>query len=118
MSSIVEKIKSFWSPDDADYEGYDEYEYGYDDDSYSGGAPVDVEDERNVYSNNRQTARKPARETSRERSSDYEDPYGTSKVVNIHATAKLQVVVFKPDRFSEETAQIADELMKMHCTQS
>lgn len=37
-----------------------------------------------------------------------------NKVVNIHATAQLQVVLFKPERFGEETRAIADELIKMH----
>ena len=37
-----------------------------------------------------------------------------NKVVNIHATAQLQVVLFKPERFGEETCGIADELLKMH----
>lgn len=37
-----------------------------------------------------------------------------NRVVNIHATAKLQVVLFKPERFGEETRSIADELLKMH----
>ena len=37
-----------------------------------------------------------------------------NKVVNIHATAQLQVVLFKPQNFAEETRPIADELLKMH----
>lgn len=37
-----------------------------------------------------------------------------NRVVNIHATAKLQVVLFKPERFGEDTRNIADELLKMH----
>ncbi|CDB24119.1 pF04472 family protein [Clostridium sp. CAG:557] len=35
-------------------------------------------------------------------------------MVNIHATAQLQVVLFKPERFGEDTRAIADELIKMH----
>ena len=34
--------------------------------------------------------------------------------MNISATTKLQVVVFHPDRFSDETRNIADELIKQH----
>ncbi len=52
---------------------------------------------------------------------DYDDvsPYPSSrgnrnKVVNISATAKLQVALFKPERFGEETRAIADELIKTH----
>lgn len=37
-----------------------------------------------------------------------------NKVVNIHATTQLQVVLFKPERFGEETRAVADELLKMH----
>ena len=37
-----------------------------------------------------------------------------NKVVNISATAKLQVALFKPERFGEETRTIADELIKTH----
>ncbi|MDR1467529.1 MAG: cell division protein SepF [Oscillospiraceae bacterium] len=37
-----------------------------------------------------------------------------NKVLNIHTTAKLQVVLFKPERFGEETRVAADELIKMH----
>ena len=37
-----------------------------------------------------------------------------NKVVNIHATTQLQVVVFHPERFGEETRNIADELLRMH----
>ena len=35
-------------------------------------------------------------------------------MVNIHATAQLQVVLFKPEHFGEETTAVADELLKMH----
>lgn len=47
------------------------------------------------------------RETNREQDEN-------NRVVNIHATAKLQVVLFKPERFGEDTRNIADELLKMH----
>lgn len=49
-----------------------------------------------------------ARENVSERASE------SSKVVNINATTQLQVVVFRPNRFGEETRNIADELLKMH----
>ena len=35
-------------------------------------------------------------------------------MVNIHATAQLQVVIFKPEHFGEDTRAIADELLKIH----
>jgi cell division inhibitor SepF len=43
-----------------------------------------------------------------------EECSSNNRVVNIHATAKLQVVLFKPERFGDETRNIADELLKMH----
>ncbi|MCL2709198.1 MAG: cell division protein SepF [Defluviitaleaceae bacterium] len=39
----------------------------------------------------------------------FEDQRGNNKVVNIHATAQLQVVLVKPERF-EAAAEIADHL--------
>lgn len=43
-----------------------------------------------------------------------EDEEAGNRVVNIHSAAKLQVVLFKPERFGEDTRSIADELLKMH----
>ena len=37
-----------------------------------------------------------------------------NKVININATAKLAVALFKPERFGEETRTIADELLTTH----
>ena len=45
------------------------------------------------------------RNTKKER-----DLGGGNKVVNINATTNLQVGLFKPERFGEETRTIADEL--------
>jgi cell division inhibitor SepF len=55
-------------------------------------------------------------EEVRERDSIKRTPSSQSgnKVVNIHATAQLQVVLFKPERFGEDTRAVADELLKMH----
>ena len=87
MAGIVDKFKRMWDAPDDEYE-YDEY--GYAD----------------------------------EGEDDYEEPVRTrqtssggssrNKVVNINATAKLQVGIFKPERFGEETRAIADELTKTH----
>ena len=63
---------------------YDEYGYGEDED-------VTVAEER---TESRASAR--------------------NKVININATAKLAVALFKPERFGEETRTIADELLKTH----
>ena len=37
-----------------------------------------------------------------------------NRVVNINAKAQLQVVLFKPISFGEETRAVADELLKRH----
>lgn len=88
MAGFVDKFKRMWDAPDDEYE-YDEY--GYADD-------VEDEYEEPV-----------TRERERERASNVGS---RNKVVNINATAKLQVGIFKPERFGEETRTIADELMK------
>ena len=93
MAGIVDKFKRMWDAPDDEYE-YDEY--GYADEGDDG-----YEEEQ------------PVRERERERERDREVG-GRNKVVNINATAKLQVGIFKPERFGEETRSIADELMKTH----
>jgi cell division inhibitor SepF len=90
MAGIVDKFKRMWDAPDDEYE-YDEY--GYADD---GG---DYEEEQPV----RERTRQPVSSGS-----------SRNKVVNINATAKLQVGIFKPERFGEETRAIADELTKTH----
>ncbi|HCI59878.1 cell division protein SepF [Ruminococcus sp.] len=93
MAGIVDKFKRMWDAPDDEYE-YDEY--GYADEGDDG-----YEEEQ------------PVRERERDRERDREVG-GRNKVVNINATAKLQVGIFKPERFGEETRSIADELMKTH----
>ena len=93
MAGIVDKFKRMWDAPDDEYE-YDEYGYADEGDD-------DYEEEQ------------PVRERERDRERDREFS-GRNKVVNINATAKLQVGIFKPERFGEETRSIADELMKTH----
>lgn len=92
MAGIVDKFKRMWDAPDDEYE-YDEYGYSDEgnDDGYAEPASGDRDRER-----------QPSSGSSR------------SKVLNINATAKLQVSLFKPERFGEETRSIADELMKTH----
>ena len=87
MSSLVQKLKDMWTPPEDDFD----YEY----------------EENNDLSSNSKTdnAEKNQRRTVSQ---------SGNKVVNIHATAQLQVVLFKPERFGEDTREIADELIKMH----
>ncbi len=89
MPGIVDKFKRMWdAPDDEYDDTYDEYGYADEADDYEEPDPRERERERVSSANAR------------------------NKVVNIHATAKLQVGIFKPERFGEETRTIADELLK------
>ncbi len=84
MASFVDKFKRMWDAPD------EEYDNGYDEYGYA------------------------------ENDDEYEDvaSYTPSSkknnVVNISATAKLKVAIFRPEGFGEETRAIADELMKTH----
>jgi cell division inhibitor SepF len=93
MAGFVDKIKDMWNPPE------DEYDYDYDEARQEEITPHQQEDT-----------------DVREREPVKHSPVQPSgnKVVNIHATAQLQVVLFKPERFGEETCAIADELLKMH----
>ena len=96
MAGFVDKFKRMWDAPDDEYE-YDEY--GYDEQE------EDVEESfssRNrKYDDFDDYREQPSRESSRR-----------NKVVNISTTAKLQVALFKPEKFGEETRTIADELVK------
>lgn len=84
MAGFVDKFKRMWDAPDDEYQ-YDEYGYGEEE-------TEDFEEDVTIRDN---TSKK-------------------SKVVNINATAKLAVALFKPERFGEETRAIADELIKTH----
>lgn len=90
MAGFVDKFKRMWDVPDDEYDnGYDEYGYAEDEEEY---------EEVTTYN----------------RSSNNSSSSSRNKVVNISATAKLQVAIFKPERFGEETRAIADELIKTH----
>lgn len=93
MAGLVQKFKDMWgSPEDE-----------YEDEDY-----VDDHGEDIISSPENHA------ETIREREVVKRGSGSGSKVVNIHATTQLQVVLFKPERFGEETRAVADELLKMH----
>ena len=101
MAGIVDKFKRMWDAPDDEYE-YDEYGYAdVDDDDYDEPAPRERERDRD-------------RDRDRDRSSYTTSSGSRNKVVNINATANLQVGIFKPERFGEETRAIADDLIKTH----
>lgn len=89
MAGFVDKIQKMWNPPD------DEVDYVYDDE-------MEMEEEAPVA--DRREEAPPRRGGAAQ----------NNKVVNIHATAQLQVVLFKPENFGEETRAVADELLKMH----
>ena len=85
MSGLVQKFKEMWIPPEDDYD--------YEDERYEADVAPKNESKHKV-----------SKSTTAQ----------GNKVVNIHATAQLQVVLFKPERFGEDTRAIADELIKMH----
>ncbi len=90
MPNFVDKFKRMWDAPDEEYDnGYDEYGYAENDEE-------DEYEEVSSYSS-----------SSSQRNS-------RNKVVNISATAKLKVAIFRPETFGEETRAIADELKKTH----
>lgn len=96
MPGFVEKIKDMWNPPE------DEYEYDYEEEPEEVDSMAGEKKESGQEIQQREAARRIQAVNS------------GNKVVNIHATAQLQVVLFKPERFGEETCAIADELLKMH----
>lgn len=84
MAGLVQKFKEMWNVADE--------EYDYEDESEQQEGTQNVRDMR-----------------SNQESDE------NNRVVNIHtANTKLQVVLFKPQKFGEDTRTIADELLKMH----
>lgn len=98
MAGFVEKLQKMWNPPDDEYEEY------YDDDPEQDQEPAP----RDSYSEPRRSSYSFSDFAPR---SEYS---GGNRVVNINAKAQLQVVLFKPISFGEETRAIADELLKRH----
>lgn len=100
MAGLVDKLHRMWNPSDDDYDD-DEY---YDDEQEQ-----EPEESHSNYSEPRRSSSFSFSDfTSRS------DTSGSNRVVNINAKAQLQVVLFKPISFGEETRSIADELLKRH----
>lgn len=98
---FLDELKRLTHPyEDEMEDDYDEDEDVYDDED------DDEPEER------KQTAASREREEPRRREREYQEPPRRStggKVVNIHATTQLQVVLVKPDRY-ENASEIADHL--------
>ena len=100
MGSFVDKIKQMWNTPDDEYE----YDDKFDENEVKKETPDDSEDYYDDETPSKETPRIPFIGNNQ----------NSNKVLNINTTTKLQVVLFKPDRFSDETRAIADELMKQH----
>lgn len=126
MAGLVDKFKRMWDVPEDDYDDYDEdddYDYDEYDDNES---TEDYSSSRSgsSYSSSRSGSSYSSSSSSSSASSfaSAYPSYASSssgdarknKVVNINATAKLQVVLFKPEAFGAETKGIADELIKSH----
>ena len=96
MAGLVDKLHKMWNPPEDEYEDYYEDEQPEEESSSS----------RSSYS--RSSSYSFSDFASRSESS------GGNRVVNINAKAQLQVVLFKPISFGEETRAVADELLKRH----
>lgn len=97
MAGFVEKFKNMW---DAPEDEYEDYDY-----------PED-EGQEKAMAGQKQDSEPEVQQHDSIRRAPGVNP--GNKVVNIHATAQLQVVLFKPEHFGEDTCNIADELLKMH----
>lgn len=100
MAGLMEKLKNFWTEEDEE----EDSDYQYEDDM-----------EEEIYTREKEEPKsKPASHPSIIRKDEGAVSSTGNKVVNIHATAQLQVVLSKPERFGDETRAVADELIKMH----
>lgn len=113
MANIMNKLKDMWKPPEDEIEYTDDNGYYDNESAIDDGGVYETEEEYGpVYDEPEppqpQVQRQAPRQTSARTASS------SNKVVNINATARLQVVLFKPERFGEETRDIAVELMKMH----
>lgn len=103
MAGIVDKLQKMWNPPDDEYEEYDEYE-----------EETDTEETTGRRDDNDEYAARRSFSSFSSLPSYRNSAYNENKVVNINAKAQLQVVLFKPISFGEETRVVADELLKRH----
>ena len=101
MSGFVRKFKDMWAPPEDDYD--DDYDENPRSEPEARRSSREREEEESGYQD--------YREEERYASSGYSN---NNKVVNMHQSAQLQVVLFKPEHFGEDTRAIADELLKIH----
>lgn len=107
MAGFVDKIKKMWDSPEDEYE-YNDYEYDNEQD-YEDNSDSRYEERNREREYRRAERAERRRNVATDTYADYE---GGSKVVNINANTRIQVVLYKPERFGEETRTIADELIK------
>lgn len=92
MSGFVQKLKDIWTPPEDEYldDGVEQNEF--------------IEQEQ-VRINDRRHSKQVNVSKKVDRN---------EKIVNIHTNSNFQVVLFKPERFGEETRAVADEFLKAH----
>ncbi len=119
---ITDRIKNLWNvPEEDDYDEYEEekkssydtdynfdYNNNYNLDEDFGDYEDEYEEEELPVNN---TYQQPQR---KERTQTSSTTNNANRVVNINATAKLQVRLFRPDSFGDDICEIADELIKMN----
>lgn len=110
MAGIVDKFRRMWDAPEDEYE-YDD-DYDYEDDEEEDELPPTSNRSRSREYDMRNDMRGDTRNDMRGDMRRGAAEQNKNKVLNIHTTAKLQVVLFKPQRFDDETRVIADELMK------
>lgn len=113
MAGLVDKFKRMWDVPEDDYD-YDDDDYDYDDYDDKDEKANDYSDSRSGGSSYSSSAYSSFASSYPSYSSSSSGEPRKNKVVNISATAKLQVVLFKPETFGTETKAIADELIKSH----
>lgn len=99
MAGFIDKLQNIWNPPDDEYEDY------YEDD--------EVVEERPSRRSVEETERQSRFSSFTSRNRNLDDT-SANKIVNINAKAQLQVVLYQPVTFGEETRVIADELLNRH----
>lgn len=102
MAGLREKLQRMWNPPDDEYE----YDDAYEDEEPEVPAPN--------YEEPKRSGTDYGFDTFSSRSSWSSGRGGESKVVDITAKQRPQVVLFQPVSFGEEARDIADELLRRH----
>lgn len=96
MAFLGDKLHKLWNPPEDEYEDYEDEQIN--------------EAPRRIYDRHEEEA--PKRNFSSFSSGSRSTQ--ENKIVNIRAQTQLQVVLFKPVSFGEETRNIADQLIERH----